>query len=47
MKLVEVASMCGIREGASTWVADGSSVHSAGKAVGGSTETKSGAGIGR
>ena len=46
-KLVEVASMCGIREGASTCVADGSSAHSAGKAVMGSTETKSGAGIGR
>ena len=43
-KLVEVASMHDIREGASTGVADNSSVHSTDIAVVGSTDVESGVG---
>jgi hypothetical protein len=43
-KLVQVASMHGIREGASTGDADGSSAHSADVAVVGSTDVGSGVG---
>jgi hypothetical protein len=43
-KLVEVASMCDVREWASTGVADGSSAHSADVVGVGSTDIKSGVG---